>query len=204
MKFVQLLDEKVQRHGNTCEANFGKKLFGELSHYWNEKEINTPYEQWAYDVVNAWIHGNKKSREKGDVITLLLPILDDLMKCKKKYSKILKPSTTKLYRGFEVKLNTIKNKHDAKVVEINGVPYYKFPFDYTPRKKIESWTSEISSARRFGNMVIEADIPQHEVIFSEEFFDSISMLWSSEHEVLRVNKNMKKIKGWGLIRNWDK
>lgn len=141
------------------EDNFGKVAFGENPKIAKMQgkviEKDTEFEKELLDILFSWVRG-----ANADVINKLFHIYPVLKKASVRFPEILKPQTpngTRLYRGLshinenllaQLSKTTEKN---WSVFDMGAGKWYvsNIPIHYTPRKPIQSWTSNFKIATTF-------------------------------------------------------
>lgn len=184
------------------EDNFGKVAFGsdpDIAHFQGKKvEKNTDYETELLSILSQWVQGGWDNTE--DILWKKYPIIK---KAANVFPQIFKPETpngTNLYRG----VSNINPKLEKQLLQTNPSDWiedgdwwqYTNPVEYTPRKSIQSWSSERDVAEGFafeympGAMLITKQ--NNEFFFNQKF---LSLVYSKEqgtemdeHEVLHFGK----------------
>lgn len=138
-----------------------KYLFGDQ---FDQKEPNTYFENKLWSILDRFVNGN--SFMKNDIPPEYLKQIKILRDCKPYYEELLTPSKCPLYRGTVVS-NLPKNK-PIKELEHDIAPdhgLYVFKLKYTPKKEIQSWTTDFETACNFAGV---EDYNDFETAFEEE------------------------------------
>ena len=213
LELNQLLQEKVTP---ACAKKFGDFLFGEFARwYGSNKEIDTTKESKTFLLLQSFVDSGVmgKSKDKFE------EAFKELKKCKSSYPDILGPPKGKtLYRGTSIpykeliKYISVSDENVDKLSKaFNSGKHITIDknYTYTPKSKLQSWTTRFSKSLTFGSISSDYDrsttsitvakkMDNKELIFNPEFMNKFRNEW----EVLRLGG---PISGCKLILTgaWD-
>lgn len=142
-----------------CATIFGSTLFGT---HRNKKEEDTLIESGIFTTIKNYLETNhhdewlnernnkyNEQTTKGTLDANLKYSLDYLCGCANEHKKDLIPNASiKAYRGMGFKFDLFKDMY-KKFSKGNGVVNLRR--EYTPRRPVESWTTEAVTAYRFSD-----------------------------------------------------
>jgi len=121
-----------------CVKKFGYELFGDEL---GGKEKNTGIENKYLDDIRDFTD-NKYGQE---IDPDFVKAIKTLKSCAQQYPEILIPDKTKVYRGLTIPIKTFVEK--KTFIDLNK----PFPYTYTAKSKIQSWSTNFDAASIFGN-----------------------------------------------------
>lgn len=185
-----------------------------------KQEDNTEFEEKLYDILNTWTFETSIGLANKLYNNFAL-----LKKAAKKFPKVFLPSTsdgTILYRGIRNLNKQLRDKlektkqEDWKKVTIGDKIMYQYskPVKYTPRLKVQSWTSSAKVATFFSKprewsvdsiSVILSTTQNNEFLFNQNLIRYIfSDTLSSEKEILHFGQTFKEKVYISISRNfWE-
>lgn len=196
LDLLSLLDE--EESSDYCEKTFGKYLFGEFEKFYGgNKEKNTELEQDTFNKVLGWV-------EQAGQRQALIKCVNDLMKCRDHFPKVLQQKDGIFYRAVTLpeKNEDIQRMREIEI-KMNKPPenekeYVKYFLDnvvqklsYKPRYKLESWATHKTAAKNFAIkskhvlmnpgmrqgccFIIKAKLPKAEIIFNPKFMNKLAV-----------------------------
>ena len=196
------------------DGDYGSILFDKVIGWHKGREPDTPMEAMFWRAIELFIEGEWEGTSiTGD----FKYAIDSLMKAKKDYPKeLIFKGSGPLWRGLkypaeDIYMNVpIKVLKNGKVRKIGYNQYVEIDYNYKPRSKVQSCTTDIHTAQLFAEgTILEAKIPKSQLLFNTKFINQITkvILGDVEDEVLRVGGPMKckmlispwawkEIKGW--------
>lgn len=138
MKLVKIYENLIlEKDAQACVTQFGKELFADQL---GGKEPNTSKEDRYVDLVSDFTdnqYGEEMNPE-------FLAAMNNLKGCMTKYPEVLKPETSKIYRGTTISADYfIKNK--ILISKVNP-----FKYEYKASSVLQSWSKEEGKASFFG------------------------------------------------------
>lgn len=182
------------------EKLFGKILFGEFEEFHTyDYEKDTPKEKKIFQELLKFIRGDFIDYPKS---ATLISALKKLIKMKNVYPDVLVEKRAKsepLYRGNitidDDKLEAFKENKKYPTEWLDYYNYVIVPYTYKPHSPVQSWTTMLSVAQRFGpECVFRAQIPEKELVFNSLFLNTLVSTTKAaieEDEVIRVGGSIK-------------
>jgi len=210
LEINKLIQEKVSP---SCAKKFGDYLFGEYEKWHGRRiETDTNLEAKYFENLGHFLKSFSMKRPK----TKFEKMISDLMACKSSYPEILVPPSTELHRGTAIPFGVIMKyipKDDAGLrkfkKEVKPGHLLTTSYTYTPKSKIQSWSTDIKNTFGFASMAedditndrimshsgdiskvtlgctLSTTFPPKEIVMSPEFMDSFRT-HNLESEVVRV------------------
>lgn len=186
LRDILLLIEDVP---TTVKDAFGKIAFGSMKPVSvmqgkRSTEKNTEFEKELLEILRSWVKQSNNFNAQQ-----LYSKFDILKKAAEVFPTVLKPSTpngTEIYRG----LNVINQELLDKIIETepddyektsvsfrrqSGTPAYKYktPINYTPRRPVQSWTSDLDVAGKFTSHAIISTKQNDEFLFNQKLMNHL-------------------------------
>ena len=208
MKFVQLLGEEIKIPKKVL-LKFGKILFGSSEFQKNrKKEYDTYDEGEIYIELLKHLNGQRNAET--------INTFKELLKLKKIYPIILKPTKTTLTRVVGVTKKTYGNVIDQmETYDEDEQQFTSKNFIYKPEWEVESWSTDDGSGfylygakhkkynKRIEYLFVTAKLPENQILFNHKFLNYVGYhrldFSNYENEVIRISK--ETITGKGRFRS---
>lgn len=209
-----IMEKKITQK---CFEKFQNTLFGSNKRFYGKiVEPNTKEEEGIWREMLKFVSGEYMGFEKTS--KSLIHALMSLKACTKDYPNVLKPDTKKIYRGTSVKAQDLIKRFKLKTSDVdammigdlagfkteylNGSPYMvtKKPYTYAPTSKVQSWTSDVTTAIGFSDdnvkdlydvpVIVQKTFPENELLFNTKFMNTLHAS-RDEFEIIRIGKQIK-------------
>ena len=174
--FARYISEAAKKKTSPCYAKFEKIVFGELL---GKKEDDTSVEKKISDKVEDWFNSGGASARQS---VKLVDAFKQLIACKNEYPDEFSPGDRVIYRGIRVSGSQLKKWIEGQTnFAIKGNYATTKPFVYKAFDTLESWTSNLSIAKRFA------------IVYEDDFFDELdNSIRGLETEVMNLLRHIKK------------
>jgi len=182
--------------GDISQDNFFKKLVKLQGKTGSEK--NTKIENLILSYLLQWLMDSSATTSNH-----LYKNKDLLKNAKTKFPSIFKPETpngTEVYRGLKnisrnitLPLRQKSDYNDYTKIKIGGKVFYRYdkPISYKPHRDVQSWTSNVNVAKRFGEHGILISEKNDEYFFNQKVMDYLFSFVDGEqreNEILHFGK----------------
>jgi len=182
--------------GDISQDNFFKKLVKLQGKTGSEK--NTKIENLILSYLLQWLMDSSATTSNH-----LYKNKDLLKNAKTKFPSIFKPETpngTEVYRGLKnisrnitLPLRQKSDYNDYTKIKIGGKVFYRYdkPISYKPHRDVQSWTSNVNVAKRFGEHGILISEQNDEYFFNQKVMDYLFSFVDGEqreNEILHFGK----------------
>lgn len=158
-----------------------------------QNEPNTSKEDSLYRVLKLWVTNSTPT-----LANRLFAIKNVIEQAAKKYPKLFLPSTpqgTVLYRGLKnlspAMTAILKKADNWEKITVDYSDYYicKTPVKYSPRSKVQSWTTNSRVVEDFADYAVLLTRQNKEYFFNQKVFEIL--FEGNESEILHFGKDYK-------------
>lgn len=159
----------------------------------NKKEPDTKNEYTLYQTLANWV--NYTSPALANKLYSFKTVIEQAAK---KYPKLFLPKTppgTILYRGLKrlspAMLTKLRKEKNWQKIEVDYETYYicKTPVQYSPRQKVQSWSTDEKMLRNFAESAVLMTRQNKEYLFNQKVFEIL--FEDNENEILHFGKEYK-------------